>query len=148
MKNPKKDRRPAPSDPDQGIWRGQSVARRALSPDGLVVLVGRGARDNDTLSLRLSRPEDFWFHVAGESGSHVIVRNPDKLDQLPKTTADFAAGLAAGYSKARRGGRVAVHMTTCAEVKKPRGLAPGKVQIRRFRTVHAAPIRIEDSRED
>jgi hypothetical protein len=40
-----------------------------------------------------------------------------------------------------------VHMTTCAEVKKPRGLPPGKVQIRRFRTIHAAPIRIEELRE-
>ncbi len=61
--------------------------------------------------------------MAGESGSHVVVRNPEGLDRLPKETERFAASLAAGYSKARNGGRVSVHMCTCADVSKPRGLA-------------------------
>ena len=58
------------------------MARVAESPDGMIVLVGRTARDNDVLSLKLAAPRDFWFHVAGESGSHVVVRNPDTLDAL------------------------------------------------------------------
>ena len=127
------------SDADQGLWRGNSVARRFVSPDGMVVLVGRVAADNDTLTFKLSAPHDFWLHVAGASGSHVVVRNPDRLDRLPRDTQRFAASLAAGHSKARRGGRVAVHVARCRDVRKPRGLPAGKVTIGRYRTVFAKP---------
>jgi len=135
---------PGATDPDAGIWQGRSIARVATSPDGMIVLVGRTARDNDVLSLKLASPRDFWFHVSGESGSHVVVRNPDGLDSLPRETKRFAAALAAGYSKARRGGKVAVHMARAGDVAKPRGLAPGKVTLRRFTTVHAGPQRLEE----
>lgn len=130
---------PGPTDPDGGLWRGRSIARRFVSPDGFVVLVGRTAGDNDILSLALGSPRDFWMHVAAESGSHVVIRNPDGLAALPRSTVQFAAALAARYSKARHGGRVAVHLATCADVSKPRGLAPGKVLLRRHKTVHATP---------
>ncbi len=135
---------PGPSDPDAGVWGGESVARRFISPDGMTVLVGRGAADNDILTFKLASPKDFWFHVAGESGSHVVVRNPDGESRLPRETARFAAALAAGYSKARRGGRTAVHWTTCRDVRKARGQAPGKVTLRRSNTVHATPLRPDD----
>ncbi len=135
---------PPPPDPDAGEWRGKSVARRFVSPDGFTVLVGRSAADNDILSIKLGSPRDFWFHIASGSGSHVVVRNPDGVDRLPRETQRFAAALAAGYSKAKRGGRVAVHVTTCSEVRKPRGYAAGKVTLGRFKTVHAAPQRGED----
>jgi len=131
------------SDPDNGIWADRRVARRFVSPDGLVVLVGKTAEDNDILSLKLAAPRDFWMHVAAESGSHVVIRNPDGLASLPRATVQFAAGLAAGYSKARRGGRVAVHLACCADVSKPRGLEPGKVLLARYRTVWATPLRME-----
>jgi predicted ribosome quality control (RQC) complex YloA/Tae2 family protein len=130
-----------PTDPDQGTWAGRAVARRFVSPDGWTVLVGKTATDNDILTLKLGAPRDFWMHVAAESGSHVVIRNPDGLPTMPRATAQFAAGLAAGYSKARRGGRVAVHVAQCADVSKPRGFAPGKVLLARYKTVHAAPIR-------
>ncbi len=131
----------AASDADAGVWRGRSVARRLFSPDGLVVLVGRSAADNDLLSFKLAQPRDFWLHVAAESGSHVVVRNPQGLDRLPRETRLFAAALAAGHSRGRAGGRVAVHLARCADVSKPRGFAPGKVLVARYATVHVAPRR-------
>lgn len=115
------------------------MARRFVSPDGMTVLVGRTAADNDVLTLKLAAPRDFWLHVASDSGSHVVVRNPAGLERPPRETARFAAALAAGYSKAARGGRTAVHLTTCGEVSKPRGFAPGKVLLGRYTTVYAAP---------
>ncbi|MFN8644782.1 MAG: NFACT RNA binding domain-containing protein [Candidatus Binatia bacterium] len=129
------------SDRDLGRWAGREVARRFLSPDGFVVLVGRSAEDNDLLTFKLGAGRDFWLHVAADSGSHVVVRNPSGDAGLPRATVQFAAGLAAGYSKLRDGGRVAVHLCTCADVSKPRGLPPGKVRIERYRTVHATPRR-------
>jgi len=135
---------PPPSDPDAGIWRGRSVARRVVSPDGMVILVGRTAADNDVLTLKLASSTDFWFHVSGESGSHVVVRNPEGLDTLPRDTKRLAAALAAGYSKARRGGRLAVHMARCRDVGKPRGSPAGQVSLNRYETVRSEPLRLDE----
>ena len=120
------------------------MARRFVSPDGWVILVGRTAEDNDVLSLKLAAARDFWLHVSGDSGSHVVIRNPDGLERPPRDTVRYAAGLAAGYSKARHGGQVSVHLASCADVSKPRGLPPGKVVLRRFTTVRALPIRADE----
>lgn len=137
------DTRP-PSDPEQGIWQGRRIARRFVSPDGFTVLVGKTATENDLLSLRLCEPHDFWFHLAGDSGSHVVVRNPDRLDRLPKESERFAAALAAGYSKAKNAGRVAVHAARGADVSKRRGQPPGEVTLERWKSITVAPLRAED----
>jgi len=128
---------------DEGIYRGRRVARRFVSPDGMIVLVGKTAEDNDLLSVKLGAADDFWFHVAAESGSHVIVRNPDRLARAPRDTVRFAASLAARYSKARNGSRVAVHMARCRDVSKPRGLAAGKVLLEHSSTVHGFPAELD-----
>lgn len=135
---------PGPTDRDAGIWRGRRLARRFTSPDGFRVLVGKSAEDNDLLSLKLAEPEDFWFHLAGDSGSHVVVRNPDRIDRLPRETERFAAALAAGYSKAKNAGRVAVHACRAADVGKRRGQPPGEVTLERWRSVTVEPLRAED----
>jgi len=137
-------REPPPSDPEQGIFQGRRIARRFVSPDGFTVLVGKSADDNDALSIRLCEPHDFWFHLAGDSGSHVVVRNPDRLERLPRDTERFAAGLAAGYSKGRNAGRAAVHAARGADVSKRRGQPPGEVTLARWRSLTVAPLRGED----
>ena len=133
--------RPRPTDPEQGVWQGRAVARRFTSPDGMTVLVGKNAADNDVLSIKLASPRDFWFHVAAGSGSHVVVRNPDGLDRLPRETARFAAALAAGHSKVKAGGKVAVHWTRCSEVSKRRGAPAGEVMLGRYETISVSPLR-------
>jgi predicted ribosome quality control (RQC) complex YloA/Tae2 family protein len=115
------------------------VARRFVSPDGLTVLVGRSAADNDLLTFELGEPRDAWLHVAAESGSHVLIRNPDGLERFPRDTLRFAAALAARHSKAKRASRVAVHVATCADVSKPRGYEPGEVALRRYSTLNVSP---------
>jgi hypothetical protein len=135
----------AQTDADNGVWLGRSVARRFVSEEGFVVLVGRTAADNDILTLKLASPRDFWLHVAAESGSHVVVRNPQGLNSLPRETLRFAAALAAGYSRGRHGGKVAVHVARCGDVSKPRGWPPGRVSLASHRTVHVAPSRGEEN---
>ncbi len=110
----------------------------------MTVLVGKTAADNDILSFKLASPRDWWFHTAGESGSHVVVRNPDNLDRLPRETRRFAAALAAGYSKARKGGKVAVHEARARDVSKPRGMPPGKVVLGRYATLRVEPLRLDE----
>ena len=132
------------TDAEQGIYRGRRVARRFDSPDGMVVLVGKAASDNDVLTFKLAGPKDFWLHVAGQSGSHVVVLNPEGLDRLPRETERFAAGLAVGYSSARRAGKMKVHLAQAADLRKPRGAPSGQVRLGRSKTVEARPVRPEE----
>jgi predicted ribosome quality control (RQC) complex YloA/Tae2 family protein len=100
------------------------------------VLVGKGDADNDRLTFRVAEGHDFWLHVAGPPGSHVIVRNPDRLQELPRPVLEKAAALAAWNSKARGSrGKVEVHVCRVADVSKPRGAPPGQVRLRRWDSV-------------
>lgn len=112
---------------------------RSLELDGFQVLVGKGDRDNDVLTFEVAEPRDFWLHVAGHSGSHVVVRNPDDLATLPRPVLERAAEIAAWYSKGRAAGKLEVHVCRAADVSKPRGFPPGKVLLARWSRLRVYP---------
>ena len=109
---------------------------RSFEVDGFEILVGKGSADNDRLTFGVAEPKDLWLHVSGPAGSHVVIRNPLELDELPRPVVEKAAQLAAWHSKARGSrGKVEVHVCRVADVKKPRGFAPGKVLLKRWDAV-------------
>ena len=109
---------------------------RTVEFEGFTILVGKGASDNDALTFEVAEPRDFWLHVAGPAGSHVVVCNPGGLDELPRSVIEYAARLAAWHSKARGArGKVEVHVCRVADVRKPRRFPAGKVEIRNWRAV-------------
>jgi predicted ribosome quality control (RQC) complex YloA/Tae2 family protein len=113
---------------------------RTVAHEGFEILVGRGARENDDLTFGGAEPRDFWLHVAGYTGSHVVVRNPDELAELPRPVAQRAAELAAWHSKARAArGKVEVHLCRVADVRKPRGFPAGMVELRRWESLKVYP---------
>jgi predicted ribosome quality control (RQC) complex YloA/Tae2 family protein len=107
-------------------------------PGGWTVLAGKTDSDNDELSLRAAGPNDWWFHVRGTSGSHVVLRVPEG-GEPDKKTLEKAAAVAAFHSKARGGGIVPVSCTRARFVTKPRGSKPGTVQIRRETVLKVRP---------
>ena len=109
-------------------------------PDGWQVLVGRTDADNDSLSFRVARPEDWWFHVRGMPGSHVLLQGPPGAD-ADRQTLTRAAAIAAYHSKARNAGVVPVSGTRARDVSKPRGAKTGTVQIRNERVFKVRPAR-------
>ena len=94
------------------------------------VLVGLSDADNDRLSIRLAHQDDWWFHVRGMPGSHVILRAAPNVEP-DRATLERVAAIAAYHSKARSGGMVAVSCTRARYVTKPPGAKPGTVQIRK-----------------
>jgi len=108
-------------------------------PGEWTVLVGSTDADNDGLSLRVARPEDWWFHVRGVPGSHVILR-ARASEQPDRETLKRAAAIAAYHSKARNSGRVSVACTQARHVTKPKGAKPGTVQIRKEIIVKVVPV--------
>ena len=118
---------------------------RQVEFEGFEILVGKGDAENDRLTFGVAEPRDIWLHVAGPAGSHVIVRNPLELDELPRPVLERAAQLAAWHSKARGAkAKVEVHVCRVADVRKPRGFAPGQVQLKRWDVLRVYPKGLEE----
>src|SRR5207247_9358849 len=116
---------PHPTDRDRPLAKGEGRRFRSLMIDGREVLIGKGARENDELTFEVAAAEDFWFHVADYSGSHVVVRNPGKQTELEEPLLVKAAQVAAYFSQARNASKVEVHYTKRKHVTKPRRAKPG-----------------------
>jgi predicted ribosome quality control (RQC) complex YloA/Tae2 family protein len=107
-------------------------------PGGWSVLAGKNDAVNDLLTFKLSKPNDYWFHVRGMPGSHVLLRAKAGIDPDRRTLKD-AAAVAAFHSKARTGGVVPVSCTRARYVTKPQGAKPGTVQIRKESVLKVRP---------
>jgi predicted ribosome quality control (RQC) complex YloA/Tae2 family protein len=125
--------------------RGAPGAHKSLRPrtyvtnDGWEVWVGRSNTDNDHITHRLSNPHDFWFHVVGAPGSHVILRRPTRNSKPRPTTLVEAAQIAAFFSKARKQTRVPVIYTERKFVSKPRRGKPGQALCTREKELVVRP---------
>ena len=98
------------------------------TPAGKEFRVGRGAAENDALTFRHARGNDVWLHVRGRPGAHVVLRNPG-----PSPSPDLlilGAQLAMKHSGLKPGTREEVSWTRVKELRKPKGLGPGKVLLR------------------
>jgi predicted ribosome quality control (RQC) complex YloA/Tae2 family protein len=125
--NSENSRRPPPP----SVWE-------YVLPGGWRVMAGKTDADNDRLSLTVAAPNDWWFHVRGMPGSHVVLM-VDKDHSPDRKTLNQAAAIAAYHSKARSGGVVAVSGTLARHVSKPRGAKPGTVQVRKERIFKVRP---------
>ena len=106
--------------------------------DGWQVMAGKTDADNDILSLKLAGPHDWWFHLHGQPGSHVILKAREGLEP-GKEVLQAAAAVAAWHSKARGAGVVPVVCTRAANVSKPRGAKPGTVSIKNEKIIKVRP---------
>jgi predicted ribosome quality control (RQC) complex YloA/Tae2 family protein len=109
---------------------------------GRTILVGRSAEDNDTLTLRVARPQDHWLHARGVTGAHVVVQL-QRGETCPADLLIDAAHLAAYFSDARGEATIEVQHTSRRHVRKPRGSPPGGVVVSREKVI---VLRVEPER--
>ena len=96
-----------------------------ISSDGFHMYVGKNNYQNDELTFKFATGNDWWFHAKQKPGSHVIVKSEGK--ELPDSTFEEAARLAAYYSKGREQEKVEIDYLKKKDVKKPNGAKPGFV---------------------
>ena len=92
--------------------------RSLTSPNGFEVLVGRSSQQNDTITMRIAKTGDIWMHARGYPGAHVLIRVSNSK-QPGEEDIQFAANLAAFYSKASSMPRVQVIMADKKDITKP-----------------------------
>ncbi|TAE28258.1 MAG: DUF814 domain-containing protein [Candidatus Kapaibacterium sp.] len=103
--------------------------------------VGKTASDNDELTVRFAKPQDYWFHARGVPGSHAVLRinGNSQKQKLPKIVLEQAAAIAAYFSKARNAKLAPVAYTQKKYVRKPKGAAVGAVVMEREEVVMVRP---------
>lgn len=86
--------------------------------DDTYIYVGKNNLQNEYLTHKLAKPNEYWFHVQNASGSHIIVATSNLTENLCRT----AAMLAASYSSQALSSSIPVDYTQVKNIKK----IPGK----------------------
>jgi predicted ribosome quality control (RQC) complex YloA/Tae2 family protein len=132
---------------ESGVQSLESPAkpfREYTAHGGYRIRVGKGPRQNDELTLKLSRPDDVWLHARGAGGAHVVI-SLGKNDELPQEALLDAAHLALFHSNLKGEPRGEVTYTRARYVRKPKGSPPGLVTVTHDKTFW---VRIEAKRLD
>jgi hypothetical protein len=109
-------------------------------PSGSIVYVGKNARSNDNLTFNYARPDDYFFHVRGIEGAHVILKPKVARGQKAgKADIEAAAAISAYFSKAREQKKVPVSYTQKKYLKKNKKGKPGSVIMMREEVIFADP---------
>jgi predicted ribosome quality control (RQC) complex YloA/Tae2 family protein len=109
---------------------------------GYRVRVGKGPKHNDTLTLKLSKPDDLWLHARGAGGAHVLL-SLARGEEVPQEALLDAAHLALHHSNLKGEPSGEVSYTRARHVRKPKGAAPGAVLVSKDKTFW---VRVEPAR--
>lgn len=93
------------------------------------VFVGKDSENNDLLTTRFAKQNDYWFHARSVSGSHVVLRVDNTKEPIPKNILKSTAALAAFHSKAKTSGLAPVSFTLKKYVVKKKGFPAGTVHL-------------------
>lgn len=110
------------------------IFREYLSAGGLKIWVGKNAKANDRLTFQLANGRDWWLHIRGCPGSHVVIRMSKDQEPDPETLKD-AMQLALYFSKARATGEGEVCVTQRKYVSKLGKGKAGQAQISKHQSI-------------
>ena len=108
-----------------------------------ILYVGKDAKNNDELTFGFGKPNDYWFHLRGGSGSHCILKYSGE-GKPPKEIIEKCASIAAYYSSQRNGGYVPVIYTQRKYVRKPKGAHTGAVVVSKEEVILVEPKSYEE----
>jgi len=97
----------------------QKIILEKIELENFQIFIGKNNKQNDYIVSKLSAPEDFWFHVHGDFGSHILVKPKYKTDSLPDEILLQAATLAAKFSERKNDNKVDVIYTKRKYLRKP-----------------------------
>lgn len=105
---------------------------------GFKILVGRNAKNNDLLTLKYAFKDDLWLHAKDVSGSHVIIKTQAGKN-TPKQVIEYAASIAAYYSKRKTDSLCPVTVTPKKFVRKVKGSPAGAVHVEKEEVILVQP---------
>lgn len=104
---------------------------------GYTIFVGRNNLENDYLTLKMGRSNDLWLHTKNIAGSHTLIKYQG--EEFPPKVIEYAAQIAAYYSKGKNSPYVEVDYCPVSHVKKPNGAKAGMVIYEGYSTAFVKP---------
>ncbi|HEY6406663.1 MAG TPA: NFACT RNA binding domain-containing protein [Ktedonobacteraceae bacterium] len=120
---------------------GGGVPLRLQSRDGFTMLIGKNSRQNEEVTFHQAAANDIWLHARGVPGAHIIIKAAGR--EIPHSTIEQAASLAAYYSQARGTTTAPVDYTLQRHVRHMKGGGPGMVIYDKERTLYVAPENVQ-----
>ncbi len=124
--------------PPQNRGHGRDVRRpwvTWLGPGEEKILVGRDAKGNRQLTFQRARGHDFWLHIRGRPGAHIVV--PVTKDHPPPLELLLAAAqIALVHAKLPDGTKADVLYTRAKNVRSIPGAPDGRVLVNDEKVLH------------
>lgn len=132
---------------DHGLSQKEKVKEEHLPyhefmVDGWQILLGKHAKANDELTLKVANKNDLWLHAKDVAGSHVVVRQKPGQN-FPSHIIEKAAALAAANSKRKTDTLCPVIYTQKKFVRKVKGAPAGQVIVEKEEVVMVEPASIQ-----
>lgn len=96
--------------------------------DEYIIKIGKNKEENNQL-IDESEETDIWFHVENEPSCHVILKNSDKVREIPKQVIKRCAYLCKINSKAKTESSTVIMYTEVKNIEKTRRMGEVKVLI-------------------
>ncbi|KAF0141234.1 MAG: putative RNA-binding protein [Stygiobacter sp.] len=91
--------------------------------------IGKDSKNNDMLTTKFAKQNDFWFHARSVAGSHGVLRVENTKEAIPKRVLEKAASITAFYSKSKTAKLAPVTYTLKKYVSKNARHEPGQVSV-------------------
>ena len=114
--------------------RGKEVSRSSIKEyfyKDTKISVGKSSSQNEYLTLKRAKPNEYFFHVADFPGAHVILHHHNPSSEL----IEYAAKIAVKHSKLSDEVRAKVHYCQVKYVRKIKNSKKGQVSLRNYKSI-------------
>lgn len=121
--------------------KNKKIDIQHFSIEDVTIYIGKNNIQNDYLTNKLARNNDYWFHVKDASGAHIVVSVPENKSDycLSEQVIRLASALASYYSKFSASSSVPVDYTKIKYLKKIPGMKGYHVTYTNQKTIYIDP---------
>ncbi|MDD7315794.1 MAG: NFACT RNA binding domain-containing protein [Bacilli bacterium] len=121
--------------------KNNKISIQHFNYEDVTIYVGKNNIQNDYLTNKLARNNDYWFHVKDGGGAHVVVSVPNNNPSftLSEQVIRLAASIAGYYSKYSKSSTVPIDYTKVQYIKKIPGTKGYHVTYTNQKTIYIDP---------
>lgn len=89
------------------------------------IYLGKNSKQNDYLISKIAKSDDFWFHAKDNPSCHLIIKNPNRLENLKDDALLFCAKTIKDNSTLKNSAKASIIYTKKKYLRKAQNKKPG-----------------------